>query len=148
MVVDFGKINEQLDYWSYPLMRTDRIFSWTIQSKIIVWYMGLGPTWFPFFSVHNLQMLREKFIAYKEIINEWRLYLILDIRSGYCNITVAKESRKYTVFTTEYGKYEFLRLPFEMHVTPSYFHTDDQWESKRPRFLFNLFRWHYHLFKM
>ena len=50
-----------------------------------------------------------------------RLFLTLDVRSVYYNITVAEDSRKYTTFTTEYGKYEFLRVLFGICVAPIYF---------------------------
>ena len=46
----------------------------------------------------------------------------LDIRSGYLNITVAEDSRKYKVFTTEYGTYEFVQIPFGFHIAPSTLH--------------------------
>ena len=35
----------------------------------------------------------------------------------YYNLTGAEDSRKYTASTTEYGKYEFPRVPFRMYVT-------------------------------
>ena len=34
MVVDFQKLNEQLEYWPYPLMHIDRIFSKLNGSKL------------------------------------------------------------------------------------------------------------------
>ena len=82
MGVDFRKIHEQLEYWSYPFMRIDRIFS----------------------KLHRT-----------------KLFSTLDVRSGYNNITMVEHGRKYTAFTTEYGKYEFLCVPFGIHVTPRYF---------------------------
>ena len=60
---------EQLEFWSYPLMRIGRIFS----------------------KLHRA-----------------KLFSTFDVGSSCWNITVAKDSRKYTAFTTEYGKYEFL----------------------------------------
>ena len=39
----------------------------------------------------------------------------------FCNITAARDSRKYTAFTTEYHKYEFLRDPFGIPTEPCYF---------------------------
>ena len=75
-------MNEQLEYWSYPLMCIDRIFS---------------------------------------KLNGSKLFSTLDVRSGYYNITIAEDSRQYTAFTTEYGKYEFLRIPSGIYVVPSYF---------------------------
>ena len=50
-----------------------------------------------------------------------KFYSNLDVRSNYYKITVARDSRKYTVFTTEYGKNEFVRESFGIHVAPSYF---------------------------
>ena len=82
MVVNFRKMNEQLEYWSYPLMHIDRIFS---------------------------------------KLNGSKLFSTFDVISGYYNITIAEESRQYTAFTTAYGKYEFLRVSFGIHVAPSYF---------------------------
>ena len=35
MVIDFRKINKQPKYWSYPLMRKDRIFSKVLGTKLI-----------------------------------------------------------------------------------------------------------------
>ena len=50
-----------------------------------------------------------------------RLFCTLDVRSNYYSITLAEDSRKHTMCTTEYGKYEFLRVFFGVHVAPSYF---------------------------
>ena len=56
MVVDFTKINKQLEYWSYPLMKINKIFS-------------------------NLDVIK--------------LFSTLNVKSGYYNITVAEDGRKY-----------------------------------------------------
>ena len=50
-----------------------------------------------------------------------KVFSILDVRSGYYNITVAKDSRKYTAFNIEYSKYKLLQVPVGIHVAPSYF---------------------------
>ena len=50
-----------------------------------------------------------------------KLFSTLDVQSGYYNITVDEHSRKSTAFTTEYRKYEFLHIPFGIHVVPNYF---------------------------
>ena len=55
------------------------------------------------------------------ILNSSKSFSILDVRSGYYNIMIAEESRQFTAFTIEYGIYEFLRVPFGIHVAPSYF---------------------------
>ena len=44
-----------------------------------------------------------------------------NVRSGYFNITVAEDSRKYTAFTTEHATYKFLRVLFGTLVSLSYF---------------------------
>ena len=49
------------------------------------------------------------------------LLFTLDIKSGYYNITLAKDSWKYNAFTTKYGKYELLQVPFRIHVALNYF---------------------------
>ena len=46
---------------------------------------------------------------------------MLDVRSSYYNITVAEDGRKYTIFTREYGKFEFPCVLFRIDVSPSYF---------------------------
>ena len=45
----------------------------------------------------------------------------LNVRSDYCDITVAENSQEYPAFMTEYGKYELLYAPFGIHLAPSYF---------------------------
>ena len=50
-----------------------------------------------------------------------KLFSTLDVRSDYYNINVAEGSHKYTAFTTEYGKYEFLHVPFGIQIDPRYF---------------------------
>ena len=45
----------------------------------------------------------------------------LNVTSGYYSITVDENSRKYTAFTAECGKYEFLSVPFGIHITQCYF---------------------------
>ena len=52
---------------------------------------------------------------------EAELSSTLDVSSSYYNITAAEDNTKYTAFTTEYGKYKFLCVPFGIHVAPSYF---------------------------
>ena len=87
MVVDFCKIQQQLGYWSYPIMRIGRIFS-------------------------KLQGTR--------------LFSTLDIRSGYYNITIDNNSRKYAAFTTKYGISNFFYVPFGIHIGTQLLHSDDQ----------------------
>ena len=37
-------------------------------------------------------------------------------RSDYYIITAAEDSRNYTAFATQYGKYKFLWVPFAIYV--------------------------------
>ena len=50
-----------------------------------------------------------------------KLFSTLDIRSGYYNITVAENGKRYTTSITGYSKCEFFQIPFGIHITPSYF---------------------------
>ena len=50
-----------------------------------------------------------------------KLFSVFDVRSRYYYITVAEDIRKYMDFSTEYSKYEFLQIPFVIHVASSYF---------------------------
>ena len=80
-VVDFRKMNEQLEYLSYQLMKMDTSFS----------------------KLHGT-----------------KLFSTLDVRSNSFDITIAKDSRISTAFTTEYGQHEFLQVPLSIHVASSY----------------------------
>ena len=69
-------------------------------------------------------------------LNGSKLFSTCDIRSRYYNITIAEYSRQYTAFTTEYGKYEFLKSPFWHSCSTQLFHTNDKWNTKSCRFCF------------
>ena len=45
-----------------------------------------------------------------------KLFSTLDVSSNYYNITITKDSRKYTAFKNEYGKYEFHHVPFGIYI--------------------------------
>ena len=56
---------------------------------------------------------------------------MLDIWSGYNNITMIENSKKYIAFTTEYGKYEFPCVPFSIHIALVYSPMILKWNLQR-----------------
>ena len=48
-----------------------------------------------------------------------RIFTTLDLRSGYYNIRLDKESKAKTFFTP-FGKYEFNAVPFSLAQAPAY----------------------------
>ena len=54
-------------------------------------------------------------------LKETKVFLTIDLRSGYYHITLGKDSRAKTVFVMSFGKYEFLMVPFGLAQAPAYF---------------------------
>lgn len=52
---------------------------------------------------------------------QFRYFCVLDLNSGYYQIPIAVESRKYTAFITTCGHYEFKRMPFGLRNAPMVF---------------------------
>jgi hypothetical protein len=50
-----------------------------------------------------------------------RVFLQIDLRSGYYQIKIKESDVSKTVFRTHYGHYEFLVLPFGLTNAPSLF---------------------------
>ena len=50
-----------------------------------------------------------------------KYFTTLDLRSGYHHIALDKQSIKKTPFCTPFGKYKYLKVPFGLAQTPSYF---------------------------
>ena len=50
-----------------------------------------------------------------------KYFTIMDLQSGYCDITLDKESIPKSAFTTVFGKLEFLQLPFGLSQGPDFF---------------------------
>ncbi|GKT34830.1 hypothetical protein ADUPG1_002879, partial [Aduncisulcus paluster] len=46
---------------------------------------------------------------------------VLDLTAGYHQIPVEKSSQKYTSFVTEFGQFEYTRMPFGMKNAPPFF---------------------------
>jgi len=52
---------------------------------------------------------------------QYKYFSSLDLNSGYYQIEVAPESRKYTAFITTDGLFEFKRMPFGLKNAPAIF---------------------------
>lgn len=50
-----------------------------------------------------------------------KYFTIFDLKDGFYHIKLAKNSIKYTVFTTPLGQYEFVRMPFGLKIALSRF---------------------------
>ena len=49
------------------------------------------------------------------------IFSTLDAKSGFWQIPLAKESKKYTTFNTPFGRYQFSRLPFGLNSSSEVF---------------------------
>ena len=45
----------------------------------------------------------------------------LDLRSGYHHIVIDQDAIKKTAFVTPFGKYEYMKVPFDLAQAPAYF---------------------------
>ena len=50
-----------------------------------------------------------------------KVFFTINLRSGYHQIALGKDSRAKTAFVTPFGKYEFLMVPFGLAQAPPYF---------------------------
>ncbi|GKT32864.1 enzymatic polyprotein endonuclease reverse, partial [Aduncisulcus paluster] len=50
-----------------------------------------------------------------------KFFAVLDLTAGYHQIPVEKSSQKYTSFVTEFGQFEYTRMPFGMKNAPPFF---------------------------
>ena len=78
-------------------------------------------------------------------LHDRRLWSTLDVKSSYYNIT--EDTRKYTAFTAQYGKYEFLHVTFGIQIAPSYLAAMINKTLKRTGLLLCIFRQHYYIIK-
>ena len=55
------------------------------------------------------------------LLNRAKYFTALDLCSGYYHIKLDEESIPKSAFTTVFGKFEFLRLPFGLSQGPDFF---------------------------
>ena len=51
-----------------------------------------------------------------------KFFTKIDLTKGYWQVKMAKDSQKYTAFTTDKGLYEFIKMPFGLTNCPATFH--------------------------
>ena len=68
-------------------------------------------------SIHPLPKIDEMYAKLKGA----KVFLTIDLRSGYHHITLGESSRAMTAFVTPFGKYKFLMVPFDLAQAPAYF---------------------------
>ena len=68
------------------------------------------------FPLPNIDRLLERIGSKKP-----KYFAVLDLTSGYHQLPLSKESRKYTAFATAFGIFEFLRIPMGLKGAASYF---------------------------
>lgn len=58
-------------------------------------------------------------ISYK--LNNKSVFSVLDLKDGFYNIELDEASSEHCAFSTPFGTYKFLRLPFGLNVAPEIF---------------------------
>ncbi|GKT17250.1 hypothetical protein ADUPG1_004185, partial [Aduncisulcus paluster] len=53
-----------------------------------------------------------------QLMGGTKFYAVLDLTSGYWQVEVEENSKKFTSFVTQFGQYEFNRLPFGLKNAP------------------------------
>lgn len=54
-------------------------------------------------------------------LKDAKLFTSLDLRNGFLQVNVHKDSQKYTSFVTPQGQYQFTKMPFGLCTAPSIF---------------------------
>ncbi|XP_043258037.1 uncharacterized protein LOC122400580 [Colletes gigas] len=55
------------------------------------------------------------------VLKDKKYFSSLDLKDGFFHISMSAESIKYTAFTTPFGQFEFLRMPFGLKPAPTRF---------------------------
>lgn len=74
----------------------------------------------------NQKLINDKFPLPRmddifDSLGKAQFFSIMDLESGYHQIELENDSRKYTAFTTDRGHYQFKVLPFGLSIAPSSF---------------------------
>lgn len=67
-----------------------------------------------FFEIPSLEEVSSQLAGKK-------YFTVLDYKDGFYHIKLDNESSKLTTFSTPFGCYRFLRLPFGINLAPEYF---------------------------
>lgn len=75
----------------------------------------------------NQALMREhyKIPTFEELSSEIagsKWFTVLDCNKGFWQIALTEEASKLTTFSTPFGRYRFLRLPFGINIAPEIFH--------------------------
>ena len=54
-------------------------------------------------------------------LNDTKYFSTLDLRAGYHHTALDEESLPKTAFTSPFGKYEYIKVPFGLAQAPAYF---------------------------
>ena len=54
-------------------------------------------------------------------LNGTKYFCVLDLRAGYHHIPLDEEPIPKTAFTSSFGKYEYVKVPFGLAQDPAYF---------------------------
>jgi hypothetical protein len=115
-----GIIEESTSHYSFPVIFVKKKNSKTNDPKLIKYRMAtdfrllnqLTPL-FPFKLPHIKTLLQE--IAGQE------LYTVLDLKAAFFQINVPQEERHKLAFSTEFGHFQFKKLPFGSKNSSTYF---------------------------
>ncbi|XP_039307927.1 uncharacterized protein K02A2.6-like [Solenopsis invicta] len=72
-----------------------------------------------FFEIPSFEEINSK-------LSGKQYFLVLDFKNGFYQVKLDSESSKFTVFSTPFGCYKFLRLPFGIKTAPEIFQKINQ----------------------